>query len=107
MRGRRVTDAELDTIGAEPQIGEVWWCRGESLGFADGGKVRPVLVIGFSSALARVIPLTTRKPAQNAVAVSHRAGTSWLTESENLMPADELLSGLGAWKGFAAWRALH
>jgi hypothetical protein len=105
MRGRRITDAELDRMGAEPGTGEVWWCNGDSLGFADGGKVRPVLILEITDDRALIIPLTTKKPVQNQIPVAHAAGTSWLTHKQILVPRLALISSLGPWANFAQWRA--
>jgi mRNA-degrading endonuclease toxin of MazEF toxin-antitoxin module len=104
MRKRRITDEEIDAMGAEPRCGEVWWCEGEGLGFADGGKIRPVLIIGLFGDHASIVPLTTRKPANAPIAVAHKAGQSWLTDKETTVPKLSLLSSLGPWTGFAHWR---
>jgi len=105
MRKRKFTDEDLASIGGEPRAGEVWWCRGDSLRFADGGKVRPVLIVDLTSTGAVVIPMTTRKPASTpAVAVGHRGGQSWLTSTEIAVPAVDLVSSLGRWHGFESWR---
>ena len=93
-RGSRVTDEELDAIGAEPAAGEVWWCSGPALDLNDGGKTRPVLVTGFFSDQANVIPLTTQKPAEGGIPVRHRSGLSWQTELRKTVPRIALLSRL-------------
>lgn len=104
MRKRRFTDDDLDTIGGEPAPGEIWWCRGESLRFADGGKVRPVLVLALTSTGAVVIPTTTQKPEPGAISVAHRGGHSWLTKAEIDVPRIDLISSLGKWHGFESWK---
>jgi len=104
MRKRKFSDEDLASIGGEPAVGEVWWCRGDSLRFADGGKVRPVLIVELTSTGAIVIPMTTRKPLSiTAVAVGHQGGQSWLTSTEIAVPAVDLVSSLGRWNGFDAW----
>ena len=108
MRSKRpITDAELDSYGGEPSPGEIWWCEGPKLLLSDGGKVRPVLVTQMVGGEARVIPLTSRRPAGAAVAVRHGAGLSWLTESTRIVPRLSLLSSLGPWPEFARWRAMR
>jgi len=107
MRNRRITEADLDAIGGEPAVGEVWWCRGESLRFEDGGKVRPVLVVDVRSTTASIVPLTTRKPSAGAVGIAHAGGHSWLTHADIDVDRVDLISGLGAWAGFDAWRRVR
>lgn len=104
MRKRRFTDEDFAAIDGEPKVGEIWWCRGDSLRFEDGGKVRPVLIVDLTSTTAVVIPLTTRKPFADAVSIAHRGGYSWLTSTRIEVPAADLVSSLGAWAGFVAWK---
>jgi hypothetical protein len=99
-----LTEEDLDSIGGEPSAGEVWWCRGESLRFADGGKVRPVLVVDVTQTGAVVIPMTTRKPNAGAVSVAHQGGHSWLTNTEIDVPRLDLVSSLGRWHSYGVWR---
>lgn len=96
----------MDAIGAaEPRAGEVWWCEGSATGLNDGGKTRPVLVLGVSSDGVRVIPLTSQKPAGQPTPVAHRGGLSWMASVEaRTVSRIALVSSLGAWAGFAAWR---
>ena len=105
MRKRKFTDEDLATIGVDPKVGEVWWCRGDSLRFEDGGKVRPVLIVDITATGAVVVPMTTRKPSTPAVAISHGAGQSWLTSTQISVPSTDLVSSLGRWHGFERWRA--
>lgn len=98
---RRVTDEELDALSAEPRVGEVWWCAGESLHLSDGGKTRPVLILTLSGETATVAPLTTRR-TNTGIAVRHIGGLSWLTATRATVSRLSLLSTLGAWAGFAA-----
>lgn len=100
---QRTTESELDTIAVEPFPGDIWWCEGESLRLDDGGKIRPVLVLAIHGGTARVVPLTTRKPPGHAISIPHKAGHSWLTQTEVDVPAISLLSGLGHWTGFTQW----
>ena len=96
---------ELDALGGDPRPGEVWWCEGGALGFADGGKTRPVLVVRAEGADARVVPLTSRKPESGGMAVTHRGGLSWMTAGQpESVPRVSLISSLGPWPGFAAWQ---
>jgi hypothetical protein len=95
---------EIDHIDDNPTVGDVWWCDGRALPLDDGGKVRPVLLIAVDGSSATVRPLTTRKPRHDAVAVDHRAGLSWLTDTVGTVPLSALIGSLGAWKGFEAWR---
>lgn len=103
MRRRPITSEELDSYAADPRPGDVWWCDGRALGLPDGGKVRPVLVVHAGVTALSVIPLTTRKPAERPVPVSHSAGVSWLTNETRSVEPAALLSPLGRWSGFAAW----
>lgn len=107
MRARqRRDDDDLDSLfPATARAGEVWWCEGKSLAFSDGGKTRPVLVVSLSGDEVRVVPLTTQKPDGRPVAVAHRAGLSWMAFTESrFVPRSALVSSLGPWAGFAAWR---
>jgi hypothetical protein len=107
MRSKRpVTEAELDAYYGEPAPGEVWWCEGPRLLLPDGGKVRPVLVVSLTGDEARVIPLTSRRPDGVPIPVRHNGGLSWLTDAERTVPRLSLLSSLGRWDGFTAWRKL-
>jgi len=101
---RRRTVDEADIPAGDPRPGEVWWCGGEALGFGDGGKVRPVLVIGAFGGQVDVVPLTTRKPDGAAEAVHHRAGLSWMTDARRSVSPIELVSSLGPWAGYGEWR---
>lgn len=103
-RGRRTTDEELDAIGAEPWPGEVWWCEGTAIGLTDGGKTRPALVLAVVPDGVLVVPLTSRKPEAQPVSVTHRGGLSWMAGEARTVPRIALLSSLGPWAGFAAWR---
>ena len=92
-----------------PAAGEVWWCEGANLGLRDGAKVRPVLVLGVHADGVRVIPLTSRKPESATappVGVAHRGGLSWMTTPATPRSVEwlALLSSLGGWQGFEAWR---
>jgi mRNA-degrading endonuclease toxin of MazEF toxin-antitoxin module len=95
----------MTSAAAEPRPGEVWWCDGRALGFRDGGKTRPVLVVSHEpkGCDALVAPLTSRKPDGGGVLVAHRAGRSWLTGETRSVRGVDLVSSLGAWPGFAAW----
>jgi len=103
MRRRSVTHEELDSYAADPRPGDIWWCDGRALGLPDGGKVRPVLVVHGGGTALSVVPLTTRRPAERAVSVSHSGGVSWLTNETRTVESSALLSPLGKWSGFAAW----
>jgi|GEM_PF-3055917 PemK-like protein. len=104
-RRNRWTEEELDALSQPPRPGEVWWCDGRALALTDGGKMRPVLVVGVSGGTARVLPLTSQKPEGAPTQVAHRAGTSWLIyrEPESISVRD-LTAPLGTWSGYAAWR---
>ena len=80
-------------------------CDGEALGLGDGGKTRPVLVVRVSADGAEVIPLTSRRGIGTGIPVQHQAGVSWMTdERPRRVSTLSLLSTLGTWTGFAAWR---
>ncbi len=106
---RRTTTEDLDALSADPRAGEVWWCEGGAIGLNDGGKTRPVVVLGVSpDGGARVLPLTSRKPEGAPVPVSHRGGLSWMVNeagAARTVARTALVSSLGPWAGFAAWRA--
>jgi hypothetical protein len=99
--GRRRFEGDADGYPGEPAPGDIWWCGGDALGLGDGGKVRPVLVV---RAEVDVIALTSRKPSGKPVGVAHAGGTSWMTESRRWVPEIALVSPLGRWAGFEAWR---
>ena len=110
MRRRQTTPEELDALTADPRVGEVWWCEGSVIGLNDGGKTRPVVVVGVAPDGVRVLPLTSRKPAAGApVPVSHRGGLSWMVNAAQArtVARTALVSSLGTWAGFAAWRIHH
>ena len=108
MRRRRITDEELDSLSADPRAGEVWWCEGSATGLNDGGKTRPVIVLGVAPDGVRVLPLTSRKPPGGTpTPVSHRGGLSWMvtTVEARTVARIALVSSLGPWAGFSAWKA--
>jgi len=105
---RRTTNEDLDALSAEPRAGEVWWCEGSAIGLNDGGKTRPVIVLGVAPDGVRVLPLTSRKPPGGTpTPVSHRGGLSWMvtTVEVRLVARNALVSSLGAWAGFSDWKA--
>ncbi len=104
---RRTSNEDLDALSAEPRAGEVWWCQGSAIGLNDGGKTRPVIVLSVSpDGGVRVLPLTSRKPQGVPTSVSHRGGLSWMVgeAAPRLVTRTALVSSLGPWAGFAAWR---
>lgn len=105
---RRTTNEDIDALSADPCVGEVWWCEGSAIGLNDGGKTRPVIVVGIApDGGARVLPLTSRKPENASVPVSHRGGLSWMVREATpprAVARTSLVSSLGAWAGFAAWK---
>lgn len=107
---RRTTWEDLDALSADPRAGEVWWCEGSAIGLNDGGKTRPVVVLGVAPDGVRVLPLTSRKPPGGApTPVSHRGGLSWMvneTAAPRTVARTALVSSLGTWAGFSAWLAM-
>lgn len=86
--------------------GQVWWCDGVSLGFEAHFKRRPVLVLAVrDSGTLLVAPLSSKRSVGQEQAVTHAGGVSFLTGRAAEVPAEALLSPLGAWEGFDAWRA--
>jgi hypothetical protein len=86
--------------------GQVWWCDGVALGFEARFKRRPVLVLEVrAGGVLLVAPLSTKRVHGQERMVTHAGGASFLTGSASEVSANVLLSPLGAWEGFAAWRA--
>jgi len=95
--------------------GQVWWCDGVALGFEAHFKRRPVLVlqircgeddpVGGSGDTLLVAPLSSKRRFGQEQTVTHAGGVSYLTGQAAEVSADALLSPLGTWDGFAAWRA--
>ncbi len=84
--------------------GQVWWCDGVALGFEAHFKRRPVLVLAVQGDTLLVAPLSSRRRHGQEQAVTHEGGVSFLTDRALPVPADALLSPLGAWHGFHTWR---
>lgn len=92
-------------ISAETiEPGQVWWCDGVALEFEPHFKRRPVLLLAVGERLL-VAPLSSKRVQGQEQAVTHRGGVSYLTGKAVEISADALLSPLGAWDGFADWRA--
>ena len=88
----------------EIDAGQVWWCDGVALGFEAHFKRRPVLVLEIRSDNLLVAPLSSKRPHGQEQAVTHAGGVSFLTGRAARVPPNALLSPLGAWEGFDAWR---
>lgn len=96
--------------------GQVWWCDGVALGWEAHFKRRPVLLlarvnkesassVGDDAARFLVLPLSSRRRFGQERAVTHEGGVSYFSDRPAAVSAAALLSPLGTWDGFAAWRA--
>jgi hypothetical protein len=91
---------------ADVHPGQVWWCDGVALGFEAHFKRRPVLVLeAREPGMLLVAPLSSKRVHGQETAVTHAGGVSFLTGRAQEISPDALLAPLGAWDGFAAWRA--
>ncbi len=89
--------------------GQVWWCDGAALSFEAHFKRRPVLVLAIleenDALFLLVAPLSSKRRHGQEQAVTHVGGVSYLTGAAVPVPTAALLTPLGAWDGFAHWRA--
>ena len=98
--------AAAETDSSAPEPGTVWWCDGAALAFEAYFKRRPVLVLRpLDDDTVLVAPLSSKRRFGQEQAVTHGGGVSFLTGQVCEVSADALLSPLGAWDGFEAWRA--
>lgn len=97
-------DAAADSQSPTP--GTVWWCDGAALAFEAYFKRRPILVLSvLGDGTLLVAPLSSKRRFGQEQAVTHSGGVSFLTGQVCEVSADALLSPLGAWEDFEAWRA--